>query len=194
MIDLESIRNYYASMPDEMLLQLAREDRDGLTDEALIILKQESRARGLSMFAFEAKIEAEIEEELTSIEGFYNTPSSADNSMMGLSYQEMMYQNKEQELITSKENFLSKLSREELKELIKKSNNSMQKNGAIMAIGLAATIVTLVIATESGGTYVVAWGAIFFGGIGFFRAFEAKNTYQATLKNIDERKEELTDN
>ena len=68
----------------------------------------------------------------------------------------------------------------------------MQKNGAIIAVGLAATIVTLLIATESGGTYVVAWGAIFFGGIGFFKTFDAKNKYQATLKNIDEGKEELT--
>ena len=110
MIDLESIRNYYASMPDEMLLQLAKEDRDSLTDEALMILKKEFRLRGLSIFAFEARKEPEIEEESTPIEGFNNTSSSADNSMMGLSYQEMMYQNKEQELATSKESFLSNLS------------------------------------------------------------------------------------
>jgi hypothetical protein len=39
----------------------------------------------------------------------------------------------------------------------------------ICAIGLIVTIVSYTAVEHGGGTYVVAWGAIVFGGIRFFR-------------------------
>jgi hypothetical protein len=45
----------------------------------------------------------------------------------------------------------------------------MIMGGVICAIGLIVTIVSYTAVEHAGGTYVVAWGAIIFGGIRFFR-------------------------
>jgi hypothetical protein len=45
----------------------------------------------------------------------------------------------------------------------------MVTGGVICAIGIVVTVVTYSAAAEGGGSYVVAWGAIIFGGIRFFR-------------------------
>ena len=64
----------------------------------------------------------------------------------------------------------------------------MTKNVLIFTLGLAITLVTFMDAV-GGGTYVVAWGAILFGGINFFRAFEAKNKLKVALKDLNDPKE-----
>jgi hypothetical protein len=45
----------------------------------------------------------------------------------------------------------------------------MIMGGVICAIGVVVTVVTYTAAENGGGTYVVAWGAIVFGAIRFFR-------------------------
>ena len=185
MPDPDFIKDHYASMPDEKLLQLAEEEIQDITPGALVLLKQEFRARGLSMSVFNPQ-EVSEEEEPTPIAGSYSTNNNADNAMMGLSYQEMMYPTREESPGEKKE---IKYTTEELKILIQKSTGSMYKNGWIMVIGLAITIFTFLAVSEKGGSYVVAWGALLFGGIGFFMAFEAKGKYQAALKRMMGEKE-----
>ncbi len=186
MPDPDLIKDHYSSLPDEKLLQLAEEEMRDLTPEALTLLKQEFRARGLSMSVFDPKEESQPDEEPKAIEGSYSSTNNADNAMMGLSYQEMMYPTREESTEEKKE---IKYSAEELEILIQKSTGSMYKNGWIMAIGLAVTIFTFLAVSEKGGSYVVAWGAILFGGIGLFRAMEAKNKYRAALKELVDKKE-----
>jgi len=186
MIDLNLIRDNYASMPDEELIFLAKNDIDGLTDEALVLLKQEFLKRNMAIDVFiNIEKEQSIEEDREPIEGAFNPHGNADNAMFGLSYQEMMYPpSKEKELNENKEAFLEKLTEQDIRSLIKKCDSSMIKNAIIFSVGIAITLITLM-SSINGGTYVVAWGAILFGGIGFFRAFDSRSKLKSALKNID---------
>lgn len=48
------------------------------------------------------------------------------------------------------------------------AKRNMVIGGVVCAIGIAVTVATYM-AASGGGTYVVAWGAIVFGGIQFFK-------------------------
>jgi predicted RNA-binding Zn-ribbon protein involved in translation (DUF1610 family) len=51
-------------------------------------------------------------------------------------------------------------------------NRNMMIGGVICLIGIFATLATLSLATQAGGgRYVIAWGAVVFGGIQFFRGW-----------------------
>ena len=186
MIDLDLIRDNYASMSDEQLIFLAKNEIDGLTDEALVLLKQEFLKRNVDIDVFiNVEKEQSIEEDREPIEGAFNPHGNADNAMFGLSYQDMMYPpGKAKELNENKEAFLEKLTEQDIRSLIKKCDSAMIRNVIIFSVGIAITLITLMSSID-GGTYVVAWGAILFGGIGFFRAFDSKNKLRAALKNID---------
>ena len=190
MFDLDIIRNNYASMPDEKLILLAKEESQDLTEEALALLKEEFSKRCLNMDVFAIAIDKQPDEEQREpFEGSFNPVSSTDDAILGLSYQEMMYPpDKEKELNENKVAFMAKLGEEDINKLIKKCDTSMTKNVLIFTLGLAITLVTFMDAV-GGGTYVVAWGAILFGGINFFRAFEAKNKLKVALKDLNDPKE-----
>jgi hypothetical protein len=47
--------------------------------------------------------------------------------------------------------------------------------GVVALLGLAVTVVTYLSAEQSGGTYVIAWGAILFGAIRFFRGLNGRD-------------------
>lgn len=180
MIELNLIRANYASLPDAKLIRLAREDSHELTKEAFALLKEEFGKRGLDINLFlpgikdtESNIESPIETEEKSL----FSPSSADKGMMGLTYEEMMYSKKKED-----ENKTELLTENELDILIKKTDAAMLKNGVILIIGLIITIWTMSLADNNGGTYVVAWGAILFGGYGMVEALIAKNKYDSALK------------
>ena len=188
MFDVDIIRDNYASMPDEKLMLIAKEDSPDLTDEAFVILKAEFAKRRLDINAYLPSTQEQSGEE--PLPELSTSDSNADDSMMGLSYQKMMYDNPEREmkLKESKEAFLANLTQDDIHLLINKSNRSMIINAAIFNIGFAVTMITFINASK-GGSYFVAWGAIVFGGIGFFRAYGSRNEYKAALKDIVRKKE-----
>ncbi len=83
MIDINIIRDKYASMTDEQLIHLAKEGSKDLTDEALLILKQEFARRNLSTGAFEPveKEQSDLEER-EPVPGFYNPATHTDDIML----------------------------------------------------------------------------------------------------------------
>lgn len=60
MVDVETIREHYAAMPDFKLLQIAEEGSE-LTNEAFIILKNEIKKRGLNTDVINQQQEIRIE-------------------------------------------------------------------------------------------------------------------------------------
>jgi hypothetical protein len=60
--------------------------------------------------------------------------------------------------------------------------------GLVCLVGLVITIWTYTSALN-GGTYFVAWGAIIFGAIRFFRGGSDKEKYRAVLANIQAENE-----
>lgn len=59
----------------------------------------------------------------------------------------------------------------------------MLTGGIIFAAGFIITFWTYSSALN-GGTYVVAWGAIIFGAIRFFRGMSNTEKYKAVISNI----------
>lgn len=59
----------------------------------------------------------------------------------------------------------------------KRANKDMLYGGLWLFGGLIVTFVTYSNASSGGGSYVVTWGAIIFGGIQFFKGIINKNKY-----------------
>ncbi|QNN23776.1 hypothetical protein HED60_16365 [Planctomycetales bacterium ZRK34] len=66
---------------------------------------------------------------------------------------------------------LERLKRTQLNPAVKVGQINMLIGGLICAAGTTVTVVTMMDAfgSEGGGHYIVAWGAIVFGGMQFFR-------------------------
>ena len=190
MIDPAIIREKYASMTDEQLVYLAREDSNGLTDEALAILKQEFEKRHLDRSVFEPlpKDQAE-DEEREPIPGFYNPATSADDALMGRNYLRIGNPAEEENLAQAEQQSMTGLSTEEIQRLIYKCDRSMLINGIIAVAGIAITLITYVSVAETGGSYWVLWGPIIYGGFNFFKALFDKVKYKEFLKGIPGNKE-----
>lgn len=63
----------------------------------------------------------------------------------------------------------------QMREAKRSAANENMIYGALWCIGgLLVTIITYSAASESGGTYVVAWGAVIFGAIQFFKGLFQK--------------------
>ena len=182
MINLDIIRDNFSAMPDEKLMQIAREDSPDLTDEAFTILKQEFAKRMLDINYYLPSAAEQAEDEPMPESLIPN--SNADDSMMGLSYQKMMYPDdieKEKKLRENKEAYLAKLTEDDIHLLINKCNRNMLISTCIFIIGFSITIITFVAAGNS-GTYLIALGPIMAGGIGFSLAYEKKKEYKYTLE------------
>ena len=188
MPDVDIIRDNYASMPDEKLILIAKEDSPDLTDEAFVILNAEFAKRRLDINAYLPSAQEEPGEE--SLPELFTSDSNADDSMMGLSYQKMMYDNPEREikLKESKEAFLANLTEDDIHLLINKCKRNMLISTSIFIIGFSITIITFVAASDS-GTYLIALGPIMAGGIGFPLAYEKKKEYEYALEERKRKKE-----
>lgn len=175
MFDPEIIREHYASMYDEELIELAKTESAELTDEALVILKEEFRRRGISPAIIDTgkeskpgiEPEAEVETEQEPI-----PKGDFDLTAGGLTYPQMMYEKIPEETVTPAPK--EELSAEQIKVLMDKASKTMLINGLIFIAGLVITIASYTAASE-GGTYVLAWGAIIFGGIKFFEALATRH-------------------
>ena len=185
MIDLKIVQEKYASMADVQLIYFARNDSDDLTTEAMDILKLEFAKRNLDINNFlpekkTAEPGSEEENEYPDPGVSYNTIHGYSN---GLPYEQMIPA-PQSELNENKEKIYSLTKEEDLQEIIKKCDRSMVINGVIFVIGSAVTLITFLEAQDKGGTVLIAWGAIVFGGVAAFRAFLEKRQCQAILKEI----------
>lgn len=55
------------------------------------------------------------------------------------------------------------------KQKKQRAKRDMMYGGGICFVGLVITLVSYSVASETGGTYYVTWGAVLFGAIQFFR-------------------------
>lgn len=190
MSDLDLVRETYASMPDEKLMQLAGEDLSEMTEGAFEILKAEFNKRSLDINDYLHKEDAtDIPDE--PLPGFENEKNSADKAMMGLSYQDIMYPadpEKEMNEKKAESASLSKLGNKGIERLMIKASWTMFLFAALFCIGMLITLETVIKPSEDGRP-VFAYGAIFGGLIGFFYAWNRKRIYRNQLTNFDFEKE-----
>jgi hypothetical protein len=84
MVDVETIREYYAAMPDFKLLQTA-EEGSALTHEAFIILKKEIKKRGLDTEVINEQEELRIENKKQTIRtNLYKSAKEFENKIWTL--------------------------------------------------------------------------------------------------------------
>jgi hypothetical protein len=179
MIDIKIVQDKYASMADAQLIHFARNDSHDLTSEALDLLKQELAKRNLDIDNILIKQEPaqtpheneEPDTSYVSLHGFSN----------GLPYEQMIPAPPE---LNETEKIYSLTKEEDLLQLIKKCDRAMVINGVIFTIGSAVTLLTFMEAQDKGGSVIIAWGAIVFGGVAAFRAFLEKKQLQSVLKEI----------
>jgi hypothetical protein len=196
MIDPAIIREKYSSMTDEQLVHLAKEDSNGLTEEALAILKQEFEKRHLDPNAFIPMQNNEPdtdEEEREPIAGFYNPATSAEDALLGRHYLQIKNPAEEESLAKAEQASMVQLSTEEIHTRIFKCDRSMFINGTIAIAGIAITLITFFSVADTGGSFFVLWGAIAYGGFKFFRALIDKIVYKQLLKGDRDKKNESID-
>jgi hypothetical protein len=196
MIDISLVKERYARMTDEQLIQLAQTERHDLTAEALSLLKDEFSKRGLDLDAFNYTETKQTHEEFDEpIPGFQNYSAGAGDVVKELNHlkneEEKIQLTREDALLEGEEEAIAVATEEEVEKLIKKCNRRMWIDGIIFLAGTVATMLGLEMAKEGkgGDSYIVFWGAIAFGGMGFLVAYFNKKKYKAVLFNIRMKKE-----
>lgn len=183
-------------MTDGQLIQLAQTESRELTNEALSLLKDEFSKRRLDLDAFNQAETKQTSEELDEpITGFHNFSAGTGDVLKEFNHrknvEEQVQLQRENALLEGNEQALAVVTEEELEKLIKKCNRTMWIDGIIFIAGTVATLLGYELAKEGKGSnsFIVFWGAIIFGGIGFFVAYFNKKKYQAVLFNIHTKKE-----
>ena len=186
MIDASVIKDYYKNLSDSQLISLARNEGHQITADAFHILRDEFIKRDLDFSAIEnaqeKKVEIINEHERQIIE---TASAQYMNSITRLAIAEKELNKSDDEIIVI---LIGKgLDLETAKQVLEGLDNKVQEfldelNGQMLlgigffTGGLFITFVTYSYAAN-GGTYVIAWGAIIFGAIRFFRALSKKGYY-----------------
>jgi len=194
MLDLHSIKEKYSNMLDNQLINIAMQDGHNLQPEAFTILKNEFNKRNLDYSYIELIEQRKItihQEEIQKIK------ESTDEK-----YDEILWNY----ILTGKENDTSEkeildgliergLEEDRAKEMLFETSKKVSQlvsyydtqiniGGLCFFLGLFVTLLTYSQAKTGGGLYIVAWGAILFGAIRFFKAIPQKNRYKTLSKKL----------
>lgn len=203
MIDTAMIRENYANMQDGQLIAIANQDGHVLTPEAFQILREEFKKRNLDYSHIESAEQTKIqihEDKIQKIKEsvaddflkeiwkyiFDEKEKGASNEIILKGLQERgVDEPHSSQMLT---NFPAKV-----KEIIGRSDTKMIGGGLSFIIGIFVTLGTYSQAMTSGGTYIVAWGAVVFGAIGFFSGSAEKSKYKRLLNKIEEQENAQSD-
>lgn len=201
MIDISIIKERYAQMSDDELIHLLKTEGREITESAFEALKQEFQARHLDISSFDS-VEAAKSLKLSETIAMAKESVSNDFQSSLWTYAFDMKRNgKSDEEIFSgllgkgvdeeHSSLMIKTLESKITEVIASCDTEVRYGIFIFAAGLIITYLTYSLAAN-GGTYVVAWGAIVFGAVRFFRGLSHKDKYQAVLTNIQAERESNT--
>ena len=203
MIDTSVIRANYANMLDTQLIHIAKNDAHELTPEAFQILQEEFKRRNLDYGYIEAAEEnktlihqEKIQQVKDSVaDGFLKSiwQYAIDEKANGTSDKEILTGLQEQGLDEAHASMILAGLKNRVKEIVDKQDTKMLAGGLTCTVGTLVTIATYSSATESGGYFVIAWGAIVFGAIRFFTGLSEKGKYKGILKKIELYEEDEND-
>lgn len=194
MISIADVKERYASMCDTEILALADES-GSLTHEAFLVLKQEFKKRNLDnaliSFHQHSRIEQKKEVVRNNItkdrEDFVGNTLELvlDAKYNNLPDEEICEQLVEQGI--HRDQTLKIL--EQLEAIVLRMKETNQNDiiaGAIsFIVGVIITVGTLN-ASSNGGVILIAWGAILFGAIKFFKAENYKSRLKIIENNIQQ--------
>lgn len=190
MINIALVKQQYANMTDAQLTQLAKTEWLQLVKEARMALKEEFLKRNLDIAAIDIAEEAQKDQQQNNLQKIkqgegdallkehvnYALFSKRDGLSNDAIYTGLL------------ENGLDDLRAKDIVLGIETSaqalydywDSQMIRGGLFFIGGFAVTVVTYTNAMN-GGTYIVAWGTIIFGGIRFFRGLAEKRGYRKIL-------------
>jgi hypothetical protein len=158
-VDLQDLRAHYSRFSDAALIDAYEQGREAYIPQAWEVITQEIESRGITVA--DAKGEATEEQPLQIAVAMLqagSTPSQVKTQLLkkGMTSPEV-------------DALLTPLFTD-WRAAMEKHASKQMKIGAAWAVGgLAVTIATYSAVAQSGGTYFVAWGAVLFGTIRFFR-------------------------
>jgi hypothetical protein len=198
MIDKAIIKANFSRMSDTELIHLAENEGHDLTSDALLILQEEFSKRKLDMSVFGMVEDNKIAEKQMRIERAKEKGSEAFmNSIWTYALDEKMEGKTDKEILAGiidqgldEEDAAEVINTLEAKakSISDAHDTNMLVGGLICTLGIGVTLWTYS-ASLTGGTYVVAWGAILFGAIRFFRGMADKGKYKAILAKIQAGKD-----
>jgi len=195
MIDLSIVRQRYFEMTDSQLINLAEKEGFQLSAEALSVLQDEFTKRNLNeemFFGIRASKKAKLESELHNINQNSDNPFS--NSLWEFCFSALEDRKTFNQILEGlmsmgldKGQSLNALNilDEKIQENIKQSEREEAYGGIICFLGIAVTILTFSFSKQT-GSFIVAWGAIIFGGIRFFKAVNKLNRFGRIQKILHE--------
>jgi len=202
MIDTTFVKEHYARMSNEELVHLADCEGQQLTPEAWTVLQEELQKRGVNTNLLETTTNTQLSQEQLQQR---QAQASVDNNFLASSWEYVFNAKKTG---ASNENIQKALLERGMEPnqaaqllralpnqallLAKAANSSLQKDGLICGLGLAVSLFTYLSATN-GGTYVVAWGAVVFGGIRFLQAWNQKTKFQKIVAIIEKEQKSPKD-
>jgi hypothetical protein len=193
MIDIDLLKENYSRMTDSQLIHLVETEGHQITPDALRVLREEFSNRKLDSEVFGVVETNHNIKKHQSIETFQENAE--------VDFAETIWKYVFDEKIDGKSNndILNGLSERGIGEtdrlaiigeieskaevMFSKYDKDSFNGGAICLIGILVTVVTFVFALK-GGTYIIAWGAIIFGAIRYFRGLSNKKKFRTLLSNI----------
>jgi hypothetical protein len=157
-VDLQDLRAHYSRFSDDALIEAYEQGREAYVPQAWEVITREIESRGIAVQ--DAKSEATEEEPLQIAVALLragSTPPAVRASLLkkGMNSADV-------------DTLLAPLFAEWRAAMEQRASKQM-KTGAIWAVGgLVVTIAGYAAVAQSGGWYLVAWGAILFGSIRFF--------------------------
>lgn len=193
MSDLDMIRENYARMSDGQLQHLAQHEGAGLTEDALKLLRYEFNLRQLDTAVFDtidAAKQPEKDQSVQETSPGQETTSTGDllgylwvEKENGRTNAELLEELKARGVGEESARSMLMLLKTRAKENYDAHTSNMIRGGVFCLIGLAVTAFTYASAMNGGGSYVVAWGAIIFGGIRFFSGLSSREKYKTIVAN-----------
>jgi hypothetical protein len=179
-MDTDYVKAYYAELPSEKLIQIAREDSKDLTKEAMELLRQEFSRRNLSLDIY-LPVPKVSKQEVTESSIIPGANNNADLAMVGQSYSAIQTEGTADETELTESEMLEKMNISQIEEALKKTERILVINAIIFFAGFVITAATYDYASKQGGSFFVAWGAILFGGVRAIQAWVQKRKLKAEL-------------
>jgi len=199
MIDESFIRHSYAVLTDQQLIALVKKDGNGLTKQALEILREEFIKRNLNPAVVEA-IEQNKQFKQKQVAERIRS-GQADDAV------KMLWHNALFEMKNGKtyNEIFESLLKEEVDEqlaleitegleiradsLVKKDRKKIATGGAVFIIGLSITLISL--ANPVSGMSIIAYGAILSGLAAFASGFTGIGSHKKILANCIKQRQAM---
>ena len=192
MFDPSLIKDNYKQMSDDQLIHLAKTEGNELSAEALTILHEEFIDRNLNTDVFGTVEDIKEEDRKENQERIKEAETNEqllptwnyifDEKRNGSTNEEIYNGLLQREIDKDSATLMISSMEAKAKDILASHEADKLRGGLVCAAGLAITFVTYSAVSTSGGTYVVAWGAIIFGAIRFFKALNNCDKYKEIIE------------